>query len=159
MTVEPFAAGVEERLALAQRRLAALAVADPVHTLWRQQQVQVVGPVQQLLFDPRRAIAEQGAAPEHIAQQMGVENQQLRSACPCSVLPGQLTLSDGRDVAVKRIAALPVDELANVFTDHDPAEAPLDLNRQPALATRLGAGQDQNLHRASTRSLRHSRQP
>ncbi len=159
MASQPLPAGVEKGLALAQVGLAALPVADPFHAFGGQQQVHVVGSAQQLLFDPRRAIAEQGAAPEQVAQQVRIKNQQAGQRSTCSVFPGQLTLSNGRNITVGGIAALLIDEVTHVLADQNPAEPTLYFGREPALAARFRAGQDQDFHRASTRSLRHSRQP
>ena len=75
MPLQPVQAVVEKALAVAQFGLAALAIGNPIHALRAQQQVQVVMPRQQRLFQPGRAVAEQGVAPEHVAEQVSVENQ------------------------------------------------------------------------------------
>ncbi|AGL84918.1 hypothetical protein PFLCHA0_c31480 [Pseudomonas protegens CHA0] len=65
--LQPMAGSLEERQAFCQLWLAALAIVAPGHIFRRQQQVQVVVAGQQLGFQPRRAVAEQGLAPELVA--------------------------------------------------------------------------------------------
>ncbi len=52
--LEPSQAVVEKALAVVEIGLATLAIGNPVHALWAQQQVQVVTPGKQCLFQPGR---------------------------------------------------------------------------------------------------------
>lgn len=76
MPLQPGLAFAVEGLALRQFRLAALAVGAPGHAFRREQQVQVVAPPQQGGFEPVRTVAEENPAPEDVAQQVGIEDQQ-----------------------------------------------------------------------------------
>lgn len=90
MPLQPGLAFAVEGLALRQFRLAALAVGAPGHAFRREQQVQVVAPPQQGGFEPVRTVAEENPAPEDVAQQVGIEDQQRRPFRASGVLPGQL---------------------------------------------------------------------
>ena len=68
----------------------------PLGACGREQQVLVVFARLQFGFQPIGAVTEQRAAPEHVAQQMGVEDQQMRCGGPCSVFPGQLAAGNVR---------------------------------------------------------------
>ncbi|PAV70677.1 hypothetical protein WR25_22851 [Diploscapter pachys] len=113
VALQPGQAVVEEHLALFQPGLAAQPVPDPFDALRAQQQVQVVMARLDGLFQPLGAIAEQCPAPQDIAKQVGVENQQLRCLRPALVFPGELPTGDGGDIGVAGIALLALHEVAD----------------------------------------------
>lgn len=114
---------------------------------------------QQLASQPWGAIAEQGLAPEDIAQQVGVEDQQRRRLRAGLIFPLQLATGDLGDVRQASLARIQFDEAPHVFIHPQATESLLEARRQPAFAGRLGTGQDNDLHVRSTGSARHSRQP
>ena len=104
MSAQPSLDRLEKRQPLCQLGLATQTVAGPFDLLRAQQQVQVVMTGQQRRLEPLRAIAEQGLAPEDVAQQVGVEDQQRRPLGTCRVFPGQLAGGDVGDVGQAGIA-------------------------------------------------------
>src|SRR5471032_3365864 len=94
MLCQPSVGGIEKGSTLIKRGLAPLTIVRPVDLLRREQQVQVVVSGQQRLLDPGRAVAEQGLAPENIAQQMCIQNQQAWLPGPGLVFPLQLATGD-----------------------------------------------------------------
>ncbi|MNY40684.1 hypothetical protein D3C86_1754420 [compost metagenome] len=121
--------------------------------------MQIILPGQQRLFDPDRALAKQGPAPEDVAQQVSVEQQQPRLSCAGPVLPLQLSAGNGRNVGQARIAWVLLDEPADIFVHQNAAEMRLQFGREPTLATGFGTGEHQDFHVRNTGSARHSRQP
>lgn len=79
MRMHPVQAGLEERPAVRQLRLAALAVGAPFHVLRGQQQMQVVMTGQQFAVEPAWVVAKQRLAPEPVGQQVSIEDQQRRA--------------------------------------------------------------------------------
>lgn len=116
-------------------------------------------PCQQFGFQPGRAVTEQRLAPEHIAQQVRVEDQQCRLLRPCLIFPLQLAPGDFRDISQTSVAGIEFDKPTHVFIHPQAAKALLQARRQPALASGFGAGQDHNLHVRNAGSARHSRKP
>ncbi|MNR31057.1 hypothetical protein D3C85_1485470 [compost metagenome] len=102
MQFKPLVTGLEKCLTFCQLRLATLPVVMPRDGFRAQQQMQIVVPCQQCLLDPRRAIAEQCATPENIAQEMRIENQQWWLLGACLIFPSQLALCYRRDVFIAR---------------------------------------------------------
>ncbi|MNE56990.1 hypothetical protein D3C80_1519340 [compost metagenome] len=122
--------------------------------------MQVVMACPQLGFQPVGAIVEQLAAPEDVAEQVRVEDQQGRRLGACLVFPIELATGDSRDVGIARVALLAIDEVAHVLAHQQAAEPGLQLRRQPALAAGLGPGKHQYFHAvAGSSSRRQVRQP
>ena len=159
MPLQPVPALLEEVLALGQARLAAQAVGRPLHILGRQQQVHIVVAAQQLRLQPVRAGAEQGGAPQHIAQQVGVEDQQGGLLRAGGVFPGQLPAGDGRDVGQAGVAGVNGHEVTHVFAHQQATEVLVQLRGQPALAAGFRTRQYHDLHVRNAGSRRQSRQP
>ena len=96
-------------------------------------------PRQKFVIKPAGIVAEQGLAPELVGQQVGVEDQQGGAFGAGGILPGQLALGNGRDIRQGGVALMLVDEVPHIFPHHQPAEARVQLRRQPALAAGFGA--------------------
>ena len=156
MTPEPASAGFVKSPSLGGVRLAALAVRMPFGTVRREQQMEVVTAREQFVLQPCRAVAEQRLAPKHVAQQMCIEDQQLRSLAARGVFPGQLATGDGGNVSQAGVALFAVDEMPDVFAHHQPAEALLHACGQPAFAGRFGPGEHQHLQRDAPLACRRA---
>ena len=115
---------------------------------------------EQGVLNPGGAITKQLLTPEHIAQQVSIENQQLGPRRSGLVFPGQLALSDCADVGVAGVALLTLDKMPHVLADQQSTKSRMNMFGQPAFATGFRPSEHQYLHAlASARSRRQVSQP